>query len=304
MSDANLPVFNNTVFTNPNAAPPLAFSNPSNVVLSATPAQIGGTGVAITTQANTNPAAPVQLAVFGTNNTVSLGTGAAWVNAVGGGAIIESVQLVNSQGAVVTDAGKALNVGGGSPTLPNGSPNPGFVPNNGGTIDTSVVVSGNTIGSKETIAQAGGSQTPSGGFGFYVHGGTGNDTIVGSVFNDFLRGGAGNDLIDADAGNDLVRGGTGNDTVTLGAGVDTLYYTSDQVGGNNFDAVTDFTSGTDKIAIQNGAGIVVTNLAGQALTSASTPVQAIVFRVGSSGPTTTLTSGRDAFRFSDITFIG
>src|SRR5262245_24023729 len=47
-----------------------------------------------------------------------------------------------------------------------------------------------------------------------IHGGAGNDTILGSDLDDFLFG---------DAGNDTIFGGDGKDTIFGGAGVDTLH---------------------------------------------------------------------------------
>jgi Ca2+-binding RTX toxin-like protein len=254
-----------------------------------------GTDVEITTSNNTS-VNPVQLVVNGLNNSVNLGTGSAEVNAVGGGAIVESVQLVNSNGNPISDVGKAFSLGGGDPAT-------GGVAYNGGLVDTSAQVAGNSVSApKESISAAAGSLTPAPGFGFYVHGGTGNDAIVGSIFADFIRGGAGNDLIDASGGNDLVRGGTGSDSITLGLGIDTLYYTIDQVGGNNVDTLTDFLSGTDKIAVQGGVGIGVFDLAGNAFTASSAATNTIVFKAGAS-QTTLTNSGAGRFLFGDILFI-
>lgn len=125
---------------------------------------------------------------------------------------------------------------------------------------------------------------------------------MGSNLADFIRGGAGNDIIDASQGNDLVRGGSGSDTITLGLGIDTLYYTRDQVGSNDFDTVTDFLSGTDKIAIQSGVGIEVFDTAGNAFTASSAATKTIVFKAGSS-QTTLTNSGSDSFKFQDIVFL-
>lgn len=302
MSDANLPVFNSSVFTDPTAAPILTFTTDITttpvVIAPNTPVQLTGTDVVITTAANTDPTASVQLVVSGLQNVVNLGTGAAQVNVVGGGAIVEAVQLVNSSGQPIPDVGKAVNLGGGDPAT-------GGVAYNGGIVDTTVLVSGNSATApKETVAQAAGSLAPTGapGFAYYTHGGTGNDTIVGSDLADFIRGGAGNDLIDASQGNDLVRGGSGSDTVTLGLGIDTLYYTIDQVGFRDFDILTDFVSGVDKIAVQGGAGIGVFDTAGNAFTASSAATKTIVFRAGAT-QTTLTNSGTDTFKFADINFL-
>ena len=302
MSEANLPVFDNAVFTDPNAAPVLTYSvdvgTQPVVIAPGVPVQMTGTDVAITTSNNIS-ATPVQLVVNGLNNLVNLGTGSAEVNIVGGGAIVESIQLVNSNGNPISDVGKAFSLGTGVPATSG-------VEYNGGLVDTTAQVAGNSVSApKESISTAAGSlvpATPELGFGFYAHGGTGNDTIVGSTLADFIRGGAGNDLIDASGGNDLVRGGTGSDSITLGLGIDTLYYTTDQVGGNSVDTLTDFLSGTDKIAVQGGVGIGVFDIAGNAFTANSAATNTIIFKAGAS-QTTLTNSGAGRFLFSDILFI-
>ncbi len=144
-----------------------------------------------------------------------------------------------------------------------------------------------------TIAQAAGNLIPAGGdpaggFANYLHGGTGNDSMIGSNLNDFIRGGVGDDSIGAGAGNDLVRLGAGNDSVFLGQGEDTLYFTIDQVGAGATDFVTDFTTGQDKIAIDgnilyviNGNQITFTGLNGS--TSTLTAQAGVTFG-SASGP--------------------
>ena len=83
--------------------------------------------------------------------------------------------------------------------------------------------------------------------GIYFNSGAGDDSIIGTQFNDFLRAGAGDDLIDAGGGNDVVRAGAGSDQITLGSGNDTLYLTADQLDGST-DVLTDFNSAEDSIA--------------------------------------------------------
>ena len=115
-----------------------------------------------------------------------------------------------------------------------------------------------------------------GGFANYLLGGTGNDSMIGSSENDFIRGGVGNDTINAGGGNDLVRLGAGNDTVFLGQGADTLYFTIDQVGAGATDFVTDFTTGQDRIALDNN---ILFRISGNQITF-----------TGANGTTSTLTA--------------
>src|SRR5262249_33889817 len=62
-----------------------------------------------------------------------------------------------------------------------------------------------------------------------IHGGTGNDTLIGGGDVDTLWGDAGNDIITGNVGNDLLYGGDGNDTLNGGTGNDLLV----GGGGNN-----------------------------------------------------------------------
>uniref|UniRef100_UPI0005879E3D calcium-binding protein n=1 Tax=Cellvibrio mixtus TaxID=39650 RepID=UPI0005879E3D len=62
-----------------------------------------------------------------------------------------------------------------------------------------------------------------------LHGGKGDDLLLGWYARDELQGGEGNDVIYADQGNDLVDGGSGNDTLSGGWGNDTL------IGGDGND---------------------------------------------------------------------
>ena len=259
------------VFTNPlSVASAPAGTNPNAVVATGTPVQVGGIGQAWRTEA-ADTGQTAQVVVSGANNVLNLGTGAADVQVVGGGNIIESVQLFNTvTGAPVADTGKSFNLGNAS------------VPFNGALIDTNVLVKGNSVaGPQVTIKQAAGNLIPAGGdplggFANYLLGGTGNDSMIGSSLNDFIRGGLGDDTISAGGGDDLVRLGAGNDTVFLGQGADTLYYTIDQVGAGATDFVTDFTTGQDKVAID---GNILYKINGNQITF-----------TGANGSTSTLTA--------------
>jgi VCBS repeat-containing protein len=91
-----------------------------------------------------------------------------------------------------------------------------------------------------------------------VQGGGGADEITGNAGADSVSGEGGNDAITGDAGNDTIDGGEGNDTITGGAGVDriTTGNGSDVIRftavadstGADFDTVTDFVSGTDRVS--------------------------------------------------------
>ncbi len=70
-------------------------------------------------------------------------------------------------------------------------------------------------------------------------------TIVGSKFADTLLGGSGQDSLLGGAGDDRLTGGAGDDVLTGGAGGDTFVF--NMLTG--VDHVTDFTSGSDRLAL-------------------------------------------------------
>lgn len=281
------------------AAPP-ANTNPAAVNSTAAPVQLGGgtvsTGNAAvvggTTASNTvsytTQAAAAgqtqQVVVSGAGTRLNLNTGAAQVQAIGGGTIVETTQ---SQTDATT---KTISLG--DPTAPY----------NGVAVDTAATVKTVVIDPKTgaasvkdvSVATAAGNQ--GGPFAYYAHGGFGNDQMVGSNFADFIRGGAGNDTINGNGGNDLIRGGTGSDSVFGGTGADTLYYTADQFtpGGTDTDTFADFTSGTDKISINTAeiSRASVTGIGTNTLTIA-----------GPNGSTIRVVSGGTAIQNSDINFI-
>ena len=218
------------VFTNPSSVLFLPTgSNPTSVVATTAPVQVGGSNQTYTTVAAT-AGQTTQLVVSGLNTRVNVASGAAKISAVGGGAIVES-----ATGGTVSNGNRIIELGDNT------------VAYNGGVVASAAVVSGNGSGT-QTIAQAAGNIAPVGGFAYYGAGGSGNDQIEGSSLSDFIRGGAGNDTINGYGGNDVIRGGAGSDTIYGGAGEDTLYYTSDQLDGST-DTFVDFATGTDKIAV-------------------------------------------------------
>ena len=296
------------VFTNPaSVAAPPAGTNTNAVEATVAPVQLGGgqvTGAndgtvgsaqATNTVSYTTVAAPAgevaQVVVSGAGTRLNLNTGAAQVQAIGGGTIIESVQSTSDT------APKTISLGDTS------------TPYNGVAVSNTAGVSNVVFNSKgePTLATVS-IQTVSGGqggpFAYYAHGGFGNDVIEGSSLDDFIRGGAGNDSINGFGGNDLLRGGTGSDSVFGGSGADTLYYTADQfpTTGSDTDTFTDFTSGTDKISFDRSVVASTSGISGLGTNT-------ITFSTSGAGSTApsgkvTIVSGNTAIQGSDINFIG
>nr|WP_321444174.1 M10 family metallopeptidase C-terminal domain-containing protein [uncultured Cohaesibacter sp.] len=73
-----------------------------------------------------------------------------------------------------------------------------------------------------------------------ITGNSGNNVLNGAYGNDILRGGAGNDIFDDDNGNDIFSGGTGADTFVFR-------------NAGDYDIITDFEDGIDKISIATGS---------------------------------------------------
>ncbi len=230
------------VFTSPTTVlPPSAGTNPLAVNATSAPVQVGGVGVTYATA----PAAAgqtQQVVLSGAATRLNLATGAAKVQVIGGGNIVEAVQSAG-------DSAKIISLGDSK------------VAYNGQTVDTAKTVAGNGGSAPVSVASAAGGQGPASGYAYYAHGGTAADTIEGSGLSDFIRGGAGNDTINGFGGNDVIRGGSGSDSITLGLGADTVYYTVDQIDGST-DTITDFTTGTDKISVDRSQVASTANITG------------------------------------------
>ena len=75
---------------------------------------------------------------------------------------------------------------------------------------------------------------------------SGNDRLTGNSLNNTLTGGGGNDQLTGQDGNDSLIGGFGDDLLTGGNGSDNFIFNSSNLG---IDAISDFTSGSDKIVL-------------------------------------------------------
>jgi len=144
-------------------------------------------------------------------------------------------------------------------------------PNVYGTPGSETIAGGGNAG--QIIYAGAGNDTVNGtGNADILYGGSGNDTIKGNDGDDTIYGGSGNDTINGNNGNDTITGGFGADHLTGSNGSDRFVYLSvaDSNAGQ-FDTITDFTSGSDKIDLTALGGLGFALLA---LSSASTPVPA------------------------------
>lgn len=96
--------------------------------------------------------------------------------------------------------------------------------------------------------------------------GTANaDNLTGTAAADSISGLAGNDTINGAAGNDTIDGGVGNDILTGGVGNDVFSFASALNATTNVDTISDFTVGTDQIALSRSTfaafGAVATTVA-------------------------------------------
>ncbi|WP_417782550.1 LamG-like jellyroll fold domain-containing protein [Terasakiella pusilla] len=91
-----------------------------------------------------------------------------------------------------------------------------------------------------------------------LFGGDGQDTLLGGAGNDDLYGDSGNDDLQGADGDDLIFGGLGADTITTGTGLDLIkYIDSNESNITDMDVITDFTSGSDIIHLQNGGHLSI-----------------------------------------------
>ena len=147
----------------------------------------------------------------------------------------------------VTEAGKSVTLGptfilatinsnNGNDTLNIGDLSkvpPIVIDVHGGAGNDSIIGTGSKIGRVRLLLDGGdGNDT--------VRGTLGDDTILGGIGNDNLKGSDGNDTISAEDGDDFVDGEAGNDSIDGGNGTDLLrggVGSDTLLGGNDFDTL-------------------------------------------------------------------
>ncbi len=87
-----------------------------------------------------------------------------------------------------------------------------------------------------------------------IHGGDGNDTLIGSQGKDSILGGAGDDVIQGNEGEDIIRGGSGSDSIDAGADSDSVFgdEDNDTIDGGTGSDVVRGGSGNDLLKAGNG----------------------------------------------------
>ncbi len=144
---------------------------------------------------------------------------------------VRSAMMVNGGGVYIANSGEmhgkiALNLAGDGASSTIGRQD---VIVNTGLIDGEVRLGGE----RDIYIGAGGRQIGA------VYGEDGADILVGGLSNDDLRGDAGDDILAGDAGADRLTGGSGRDIF--------IYRAAAHSTGANFDTITDFVTGEDRI---------------------------------------------------------
>lgn len=151
-------------------------------------------------------------------------------------------------------------------------------------IDLSVVAGNDQItalnGATDSLLQANfehidGSGVAGAG-GFNIKGSGTDNSLNGGAGNDTLSGGDGNDSLSGNGGNDTLIGGSGENTLTGGAGSDQFTFTQMQtIFTPCVDQITDFVSGTDKLAFSKAVfGGLSTAVGGNVSTEFTNAAQA------------------------------
>lgn len=141
-----------------------------------------------------------------------------------------------------------------------------------------------------------------------INGNLGNDTIDAGDGNDFARGGKDNDQVSGGAGNDTLSGDLGNDTLIGGSGTDSLtgadgadlfkFAAGDaHVVGNATDVITDFTHGTDTIALGFSVNAVLTGADQTSVAAGMALAQQLLDGHAGTGEVAALHVGSDTYLF-------
>jgi Ca2+-binding RTX toxin-like protein len=192
------------------------------------------------------------------------GTGNALDNVITGGSGADVLNGAGGNDTLLGGGGSDLLIGGaGNNALQGGTGNDIYVVTSAG--DTVIEAAGEgtdqvrtdlsnySLGANvEQLVFTGAGNFIGNGNGLdnFLFGGSGADELNGLDGNDTISGNGGSDLLNGGNGNDTLGGGLGNDILTGGAGNDIFVFDT-ALGPNNVDRVTDFVSGSDRVALDN-----------------------------------------------------
>jgi Ca2+-binding RTX toxin-like protein len=172
------------------------------------------------------------------NNTITTtttGTGNTKVVSGTGNDTITTTNVVFGTSTVLSGAGNdTVSTGAGADLVVSGSGN-----------DTVT-----TTGGADIVLSGAGNDTVSTGEGSdIILSAAGNDIIAAAAGNDIIFSGSGDDRINAAGGADIIDSGSGDDIIWLGTvdGAEDVVIFGSTAAANGIDAITQFTSGSDKL---------------------------------------------------------
>lgn len=246
-------------------------------------------------------------ALFGGNDTIAGGGGADVLNGmtghdyISGGAGADTITGGDGNDHIF---GQSVNGGADGADSLSGGDGSDYLQGNAGndTIDGGTGSDRINGGANDDLITGGvGNDT--------VNGNLGNDSIDGGDGNDFLRGGKGDDLVSGGSGNDILSGDLGNDTLVGGSGADTLtgadgtdlfkFGAGDASWANSgpTDRITDFTHGTDHIALDFAPAAVLTAASQTSLSAAAATAQQLFDGHAGDAEVAALQVGGDTYLF-------
>ncbi|OQX11774.1 MAG: hypothetical protein BWK76_18660, partial [Desulfobulbaceae bacterium A2] len=179
-------------------------------------------------------------------------TGSAAINGTGN----ELANTLTGNAAVNTLSGLAgndtLNGGAGADTLLGGLGNDTYVVDDVGDVVTELAGEGtDTVQSAVSFSLSVNVEwlTLTGSAAIDATGNELGNILTGNTAANTLSGLAGNDTLNGGAGADTLLGGLGNDTLQGGAGNDIFVFDTALSATTNKDSISDFTSGQDKIVL-------------------------------------------------------
>jgi Ca2+-binding RTX toxin-like protein len=264
------------------------------------------------------------------NDTITAGSGSDTIDGgAGNDSIMGSSGTVDAHGALIES--DYYFGGAGNDTIVGGVGNDHIYGNEmtaiAGSVDGADSLSGGA--GNDYIQGNAGADTIDGGDGNdRLYGGADNDSITGGNGNDYLQGNKGDDTLDGGAGNDTIHGGAGNDriyggdgndslygdggidTMTGGAGSDVFVFTGTNAafatsGSAAFvtDEITDFTSGSDKIALDFHPEQLLAGTSASVSAAMSLAAQLLQAHAGHDD-VAAVTVGSDTYLFYDSTGLG